>query len=45
MASWDPIRLPELIDPTTPRPDALMTHAGLTVPTAVLDAAENLTAR
>lgn len=45
VASWDPSRLPELIDTTTPRPDVLMARAGLTVSTTVLDAAETLIAQ
>ncbi|MEC3995275.1 aldo/keto reductase [Actinacidiphila sp. DG2A-62] len=45
IASWDPSRLPELIDTTTPRPDVLMTRTGLTANSAMLDAAETLTAQ
>jgi aryl-alcohol dehydrogenase-like predicted oxidoreductase len=45
IASWDPLRLPALIDATMPRPDVVMVHAGLTVNSAVLDAAETLTAQ
>jgi aryl-alcohol dehydrogenase-like predicted oxidoreductase len=45
IASWDPSRLPGLIDTTTPRPNVLMVRTGLTVNSAVLDAAETLTAQ
>lgn len=42
LSTWDPRRLLVVADEA--RPDVLMVRAGLTVPTAVLDAAEDLVA-
>lgn len=43
IASWNPAPLPDLIDPSTPRPSVLMVRAGLLASLPVLDAADRLT--
>jgi aryl-alcohol dehydrogenase-like predicted oxidoreductase len=42
VASWDPSSLPNLIEPTAPRPSVLMVRAGLLVGVRTLDAADAL---
>lgn len=44
IASWNPLPLPDLIDPSTPGPSVLMVRAGLLVGLPVLDAADRLAA-
>ncbi|MCX4751170.1 aldo/keto reductase [Kitasatospora sp. NBC_01287] len=45
ISSWDPSSLPNLIDPTAPKPSVLMVRAGLLVGIRTLDTADDLATR
>ncbi|MEE1822475.1 aldo/keto reductase [Streptomyces sp. BE20] len=45
ISSWNPSALPELVDPTVPKPSVLMIRAGLLVGIDTLDAVDTLASR